>query len=164
MEVFLKRIPYTMYLTGCFLTFPFSVFCFIMVFLVLGLNNKCFWLIFLSFPSPSPILIYHWSRILHSQIGQHPKSLKKRECSNTRGEIVRGSYTFSEKHWLPTWAHELAKAGETLDIPVLVLYCLCSKPFSLQSLCNHLGFQKGQNWEHLQDTKGWTPNSGTSSG
>jgi hypothetical protein len=29
--------------------------------------------------------------------------------------------------------------------------CLCSKPYSLQSLCNHLGFQRGHNWWHLYD-------------
>jgi hypothetical protein len=29
--------------------------------------------------------------------------------------------------------------------------CLCSKPLSLQSLCNHHGFQEGQNWQHLYD-------------
>jgi hypothetical protein len=30
------------------------------------------------------------------------------------------------------------KAGEMLGIPTSIYICLCSKPFSLQLLCNHL--------------------------
>jgi hypothetical protein len=59
---------------------------------------------------------------------------------------VRGIQTaFAEKHWLLTWVHKLTKNRSLASLSPFCV-CLCFKPFSLQSLCNHLGFQKGQNW------------------
>jgi hypothetical protein len=55
---------------------------------------------------------------------------------------------FAEKHWLFTWGHTLTKSRGKAWHPCLhhfVSVVLCSEPFPLQSLCNHLGFQKGQN-------------------
>jgi hypothetical protein len=43
------------------------------------------------------------------------------------------------------WAHELTKNQGSLAFLPPFCVCLCSKPFSLQLLCNHLGFQKAQN-------------------
>jgi hypothetical protein len=64
-----------------------------------------------------------------------------------RGGLVRGTQiAFAKKHWLLTWAHELTKNRKSLPFLPPFCICLCSKLFSLQSLCSHLGFQKGQNW------------------
>jgi hypothetical protein len=63
------------------------------------------------------------------------------------GDGVRGAQTvFAEKYWLFTWVHGLTKNKKSLASLPPFCICLCSTPFSLQSLCNHLGFQKGQNW------------------
>jgi hypothetical protein len=67
-------------------------------------------------------------------------------------DLVGGTQiTFAEKYWLLIWAQGWTKNRRGLAFLPLFCVCLCSRSFILQSLCSHLGFQKGQNWYQLSE-------------
>jgi hypothetical protein len=78
--------------------------------------------------------------------------LKIEVCSNIRGTQT----AFAEKHWLFLGPMNWLMAGEKHGTCPPFCICLCSKPFSLQSLCNHLGFQEDRfltsSWQGTETT------------
>jgi hypothetical protein len=105
-------------------------------------------------PTPSTFYLqvnYVLSQSSHSGDIHHIHTPKGCECK-------RCSSCFCWKALTPSWVHELIKNRRSLASLPPFCICLCSKPFSLQSFCNHLGFTKDRtdnifmtmNWSHLE--------------
>jgi hypothetical protein len=121
-----KRIPYTICLIGIFWLLLPLVFCFIMVYLFLGLNSGFSWPIYSSYYNLSPSSLPHpypSQETYNTRLADTPISSRLRNVQAWGENFNRYiEAAFAEQHWLLTWAHKLTKNSRFLDISVSILY------------------------------------------